>query len=134
VEIEVQRRSKKTQPKSRPSVAYSGTRPANEFMVQWGLVRAKEIGSRNRAAFDLGQQLNDNRFPKEEAWEVGLAYLERVNEELPNGHALLESEVRAAFRDAYALERREPWRRRGDPEAAFTQSASRRSSDAGWSA
>jgi len=81
-------------------------------MVVWGLARAREIGSRNRAAFDLGQQLNDNRFSRTEAWAIGLEYLERVNEELPNGHPLTEAEVRAAFRDAYALKPREPWSRR----------------------
>jgi len=81
-------------------------------MVVWGLARAREIGSRNRAAFDLGQQLNDNRFSRAEAWAIGLEYLERANADLPNGSPLTESEVREAFRQAYALEPREPWSRR----------------------
>src|SRR6266511_1862586 len=97
---------------SQVTVEFDGDRPSLRTMVVWGLARAREIGSRNRAAFDLGQQLNDNRFSRTEAWAIGLEYLERVNEELPNGHPLTEAEVRAAFRDAYALKPREPWSRR----------------------
>src|SRR6266498_5370998 len=121
---------------SQVTVEFDGDRPSLRTMVVWGLARAREIGSRNRAAFDLGQQLNDNRFSRTEAWAIGLEYLERANEELPNGVPLTESEVREAFRQAYSHPPREPWKRRTRTHAVdwSAPASTRASHDAeGWS-
>ncbi len=133
--VEVQPRASRVR-QERPRVVFNGSAPDPSFMVRWGLLRAKEVGSRNRAAFDLGQQLNDNRFSRTEAWAIGLEYLERANEELPNGVPLTESEVREAFRQAYSHPPREPWKRRTRTHAVdwSAPASTRASHDAeGWS-